>query len=101
MSKIIKMTRPEYEIALEQLRRLNDISKERLLSAEEIKAYDVLVKNLRLIEDDPTVIEGTSSKVKELTVEDALATLIPETTKTKPKEKGKVSVKKSKKAKAD
>lgn len=77
MTKILKFIKPEYEIALEQLDRLNAISKERLLSAEEIKAYDVLVKNLRLIEDDPTVIEGTSSKVKELTVDDALDMLLP------------------------
>jgi hypothetical protein len=99
MSKLIKLTRPEYEIALEQLRRLREISEQRLLSPEEIKAYDVLVKNLRLIEDDPTVIEGYSNKPKELSTEEALDMLLPEPEKPKNLKKGKSNGKG--KAKAD
>jgi len=71
------MSRPEYEIALQQLDRLNEISRDRLLTTDEVRMYDMLVKNLRLIEEDPTVIEGTSKKSEALSVEDALALMMP------------------------
>lgn len=76
MSAVVKLNKAEYEIALEQLERLRDISRQRLLSPDEVKTYDLLVKNLRLIENDPTVIEG-QAKPKELTVEEALTLLDP------------------------
>lgn len=83
MSIVYKITSPEHEIALEQLGRLKDISKERLLSPEEVKMYDLLVKNLRLIENEPTTIDGSVGGPKTLTVEDALALMEPSAPKPK------------------
>jgi hypothetical protein len=61
--KLVKITGAHYEIALEQLRRLKEISENRLLAPEEVKMYDLLVKNLRLLEGDPTSIPGEMKKL--------------------------------------
>lgn len=61
----MEMPSPEMEIAQIQLERLKLISRERLLSYEEMKQYDILTKNLLLLKGDPTVINGTSQVVKE------------------------------------
>jgi hypothetical protein len=47
-------TSPEEEIAEIQLAKLNDIAKNRSLTLEEIRAYDLLVKNKRLSQDKST-----------------------------------------------
>lgn len=52
----------DYEIAKEQLERLKMISKERLLSLEEAKIYDILVRNLKVAKNDPE--EYTSEEIK-------------------------------------
>ncbi len=77
MAAVFKISSPEYKIAVSQLSRLEAISEERLLSPEEVKMYDLLVKNLRLIENEPTTIDGSVGSIKSLTVDDALALLEP------------------------
>ncbi len=52
----------DYEIAKEQLERLKMISKERLLSLEEAKIFDILVKNLKLAKNDPEAF--TSEEIR-------------------------------------
>lgn len=56
---------PEMEIAQLQLERIKQISRDRMLSYEELKMYDILTKNLLLLKGDPTVINGTSQVIKE------------------------------------
>lgn len=53
------------EIALVQLERLKALSRERLLSYEELKMYDILNKNLMLINGEPTTIVS-SAKVEDV-----------------------------------
>lgn len=45
----------EEEIAVTQLERLRDAAKQRPLTLEEIRAYDLLVKNKRLGQDESTI----------------------------------------------
>lgn len=52
----------EEEIALVQLERLRDIARQRLLSSEEAKIYDILVKNLRLSQGQPTTMNADYTK---------------------------------------
>ncbi len=52
----------EEEIAILQLERLKDMSRERLLTIEEVKMYDLLVKNLRLSKEKSETI--TISHIK-------------------------------------
>jgi NADH dehydrogenase/NADH:ubiquinone oxidoreductase subunit G len=54
-SGVIMHTTAEEEIALEQLQRLRAIARERQLTLEETKIYDILVKNKRLTQDESTV----------------------------------------------
>jgi hypothetical protein len=49
-----------------QLERLRNIALERLLTPDETKQYDILVKNLLLIRGQPTVINGTANVVEDL-----------------------------------
>ena len=46
----------EEEIALSQLARLQSIARERLLTPDEVKMYDLLVKNLRLVRQNPDIV---------------------------------------------
>lgn len=57
----MELPSPEMEIAQLQLERLKQISRDRMLSYEELKMYDILTKNLLLLKGDPTVINGTST----------------------------------------
>jgi hypothetical protein len=61
---------PAQEIAEIQLRRLQVISRERLLSYEEMKQYDILNKNLSLIKGEATSISTTSHVIKETKAEE-------------------------------
>jgi hypothetical protein len=47
------ITGADYEIAKMQLERLKMIAQERLLSLEEAKIYDILVRNLKVSKNDP------------------------------------------------
>lgn len=71
---IVEEISPQREIAEIQLERLKQISRERLLSYEETKIYDLLSKNLLLAKGDATTITATSSRLDqaELMTEDAL-----------------------------
>jgi len=52
----------EEEIALSQLDRLREIARDRLLSLEEIKIFDLLVKNLRISQEKTETIIPIQSK---------------------------------------
>jgi hypothetical protein len=58
------------EIAEIQLERLKMLSRERLLSYEETKLYDILTKNLLLLKGEATAINTTSHVVKETRAEE-------------------------------
>lgn len=66
MSKIQKeVISSEHEIALIQLEKLKEISRARLLTPDEVKMYDLLVKNLRLIQEQSTeAITTTYSRIE-------------------------------------
>lgn len=68
----------EEEISLQQLDRLKRLSQERPLTLEEIKSFDLLVKNKRLAQKQPTMIPYSPEKKKELPVNELV--LIAETT---------------------
>jgi len=77
--KIVKiLPSSEREIAEIQLARLQEISRNRNLTLEEIKMYDLLVKNLMLIKGKPTSING-KNKVDNLSDAELLniADIIP------------------------
>jgi predicted nuclease with TOPRIM domain len=57
----------EEQIALQQMDRFKRISEERQMTLEEIKAFDLLVKNKRLAQKQPTMIPYTPEKKKEPT----------------------------------
>lgn len=63
------------EIAETQLERLRVIARDRLLTYEETKIYDVLAKNLSLAKGEATAISGAITKidsVQDVEVEDLL-----------------------------
>jgi hypothetical protein len=64
-NKLATIVSDELIIAEVQLNRLKYIAMERLLSPDETKQYDILVKNIMLIKGQPTVINGVSNKVVE------------------------------------
>ena len=57
---------PEEMIADFQIQRLLEVAKERTLTLDETRQYDLLVKNKRLSANDPTVIEGQASRVADI-----------------------------------
>lgn len=57
-SKLIAAVAPEEEIAAMQLERLRQAAQSRSLTLEEIRAYDLLVKNKRLVLDESTINLG-------------------------------------------
>lgn len=66
MGKLIRILTPdELLIAEVQLQKLREIAVERLLTPDETKQYDILVKNLMLVKGQPTVISGVSSVVED------------------------------------
>jgi hypothetical protein len=52
-SEKLLITGADYEIAKMQLERLKMIAEARLLSLEEAKIYDILVRNLKVAKNDP------------------------------------------------
>jgi hypothetical protein len=58
------------EIASIQLERLKQISRDRMLSYEELRMYDILNKNLSLIKGEATSISTTSHVIKETKAEE-------------------------------
>jgi predicted P-loop ATPase/GTPase len=56
--KIVVAVAPEEEIAQIQLERLRQAAQNRTLTLEEIRAYDLLVKNKRLVLDESTINLG-------------------------------------------
>jgi len=55
VSKLVSPVTAEEEIAETQLERLRLAAKSRTLTLEEIRAYDLLVKNKRLSQDESTI----------------------------------------------
>lgn len=56
----------EEEIALMQLERLKGIARERQLTLDETRQFDLLVKNKRLAQGSSTLIEGSIKSVNTL-----------------------------------
>ena len=56
----------EEMIADFQIQRLLEVAKERTLTLDETRQYDLFVKNKRLSANDPTVIEGQASRVADI-----------------------------------
>ena len=48
-----KVTGADYEIAKMQLARLRQVAEDRMLTFEEAKIYDILVRNLKVAKNDP------------------------------------------------
>jgi hypothetical protein len=55
----------EREIAENQLERLRMISRERLMTFEEVRIYDILTKNLLLAKGEATTISAQSQRLEE------------------------------------
>jgi hypothetical protein len=53
----------ELEIAEIQLEKLREVARERPLTLDETRQFDLLVKNIRLIRGDATAISGESKKL--------------------------------------
>lgn len=70
-SLVIEDITASKEIALIQLERLKALSRDRLLSYEELKMYDILTKNLMLINGDPTAIISSAKHEEQKALEDA------------------------------
>jgi hypothetical protein len=52
---------PEEQICIEQIDRLQKLSSERALILDEVKRLDLLVKNLKLIREESTIIVNQKS----------------------------------------
>lgn len=61
IANVVKPLTDEEEIASIQLQKIKNISRERQLTLEEVKIYDLLVKNKRLAQGDVTDISGTKN----------------------------------------
>jgi hypothetical protein len=62
---------PEESICIDQISRLEVLSRERQLTLEEVKRFDLLVKNLKIIREESTII--LNSKKPELAEADLVA----------------------------
>jgi hypothetical protein len=60
---LIVINNPALEIAMMQLERLKVMASQGLLTLEETKQYDLLCKNLNLLNGDPTSIEANYKKL--------------------------------------
>lgn len=70
---------PEERICIEQLELLSAKSSERELSLDECKRLDILVKNLRLIQSSPTIVDVESDYTKQ-EIENLVALVTPGST---------------------
>ncbi len=61
IANIVRPLSDEEEIASIQLQKLKTQSRERQLTLEELKMFDLLVKNLRLAQGEVTEIKGNKS----------------------------------------
>lgn len=55
---------PEEIICLQQIKRLEHMSNERQLTLEEVKRLDLLVKNLKLIREESTIVVNNRNSDK-------------------------------------
>jgi len=78
---IIEEVSTEREIAEMQLERLKHIAKDRLLTFEEVKIYDLLTKNLLLAKGEATSVVGTSRRVDDSAIDTQDLLQIAETIK--------------------
>jgi hypothetical protein len=67
----------EEEIALIQIQKLKQLSRERALTLEEVKILDFLVKNKRLAQEQVTTIKGVKPVSPELGKKDLLKLVSP------------------------
>lgn len=66
-SSLIEVNLSDEEfIADMQLRKLKDIAKTKQLTLDEIRMFDLLVKNKRLAQGNATTIDGNAKSVKQL-----------------------------------
>lgn len=63
----------EERLCKNEIEKLEQVAQERSLTFEETKRLDILIKNLYLAREKNKVIEGSATKVKELTDADLLA----------------------------
>jgi len=83
-SNIIRIDSPAYDIAMLQLKYLRERAMNGLLSLDETRQYDILCKNLNLLNGDPTTIEA---RFKELESDYTEAQLVEAVTEPKQLEK--------------
>jgi vacuolar-type H+-ATPase subunit I/STV1 len=69
---LISTLTPEENICIQQIDRLEKLSNERQLTLEEVKRLDLLVKNLKLIREESTIVVN-SQKSDNLKEEDLVA----------------------------
>jgi len=69
VEKIIKS--PELVICETQIKILQNRALQKELTLEEVKIFDLLLKNMRLLMGDPTTIEGEKNKNLKLVYSDA------------------------------
>ena len=73
MSKLIRLLTPdELFIAEVQLQKLKEIAADRLLTPDETKQYDILVKNLMLVRGQPTTISVINSSIEQASEENLM-----------------------------
>jgi hypothetical protein len=58
---LVRQLVPEEIICIEQIERLHKLSNERALVLDEVKRLDLLVKNLKLIREESTIIVNQNS----------------------------------------
>jgi hypothetical protein len=69
----------ERSIAEIQLEKLREIAMDRLLTPDETKQFDLLVKNIMLIRGQPTSINAHSQQVEQLSEAELVAlAIVPE-----------------------
>lgn len=60
-NSLISQLSPEETICIQQIHRLEKQSSERQLTLEEVKQLDLLVKNLKLIREESTIVINSKS----------------------------------------
>ncbi len=55
---------PEETICVQQISRLETLSNERQLTLEEVKKLDLLVKNLKLVREESTIVVSNKDQAK-------------------------------------
>jgi len=69
IDSIVQVVSTSQEIAELQLERLKQAARERTLTFEEVRIYDILTKNLMLAKGDPTTISATVVSKEEESIE--------------------------------